>query len=118
MTDPLVIEAAIKFLNEAARYFEKRNTGGEDMAFWANTYNADNCRKIATLLQAYKTARRDALEAAAKVFDEKAAHCERLVRDTDWKPGSDSMRLALLGSVPEYRQTASTIRAMKDHDHG
>lgn len=35
------------FLTEAARYFEKRPTGGEDMAHWANVYNAENCRKAA-----------------------------------------------------------------------
>lgn len=41
----------VKFLNEAASYFEKRPTGGEDMAFWANVNNAENCRKIATALE-------------------------------------------------------------------
>jgi hypothetical protein len=40
------------WLEEAARYFEKRPTGGEDMAFWANTANAERCRSIATALRA------------------------------------------------------------------
>lgn len=35
------------FLHAAARYFERRPTGGEDMAHWANVYNAENCRRIA-----------------------------------------------------------------------
>jgi len=41
---------AISFLEEAARYFENRQTNGEDRAHWSNVYNADNCRKIAGML--------------------------------------------------------------------
>jgi hypothetical protein len=36
-----------KFLHNAAKYFENRPTDGEDTAYWANTYNAEKCRKIA-----------------------------------------------------------------------
>lgn len=43
-------ETATKFLLEAAKYFEGRPTNGEDKAHWANTYNAENCRKIAAML--------------------------------------------------------------------
>lgn len=39
------------WLDEAARYFEKRPTGGEDMAFWANVSNAERCRSIAQSLR-------------------------------------------------------------------
>src|SRR5690606_19752169 len=42
-------ENAIKWLNEAARYFEKRPTGGEDMAYWANISNAEIAKMIAKL---------------------------------------------------------------------
>lgn len=42
----LAIHDSIKFLEEAAKYFEKRPTGGEDKAHWANVYNAEHCRKI------------------------------------------------------------------------
>ncbi len=45
-------QAHITWLEEAARYFENRSTGGEDRAHWANVYNAENCRKIATALSA------------------------------------------------------------------
>lgn len=41
---------AIEFLNEAANYFEKRPTGGEDKAYWANVYNAESCRDIVDLI--------------------------------------------------------------------
>ena len=44
-------KAAIRFLEEAARYFEKRPTGGEDKAHWANVYNAKNCRDVARLIE-------------------------------------------------------------------
>lgn len=44
--------SAINFLREAAEYFERRDTGGEDKAHWANVYNAKNCREIAAMLEA------------------------------------------------------------------
>lgn len=44
-------EGLAKFLDEAAQYFEKRPTGGEDMAFWANLNNAENCRKAAAFIR-------------------------------------------------------------------
>lgn len=47
--------AAIKFLREAANHFERRPTGGEDMAHWSNVYNAKNCREIADLLERNKS---------------------------------------------------------------
>jgi len=46
------IERHAAFMEEAARYFEKRDTGGEDMAFWANVANAETCRKVAADLSA------------------------------------------------------------------
>lgn len=45
------METASKFLREAARYFGGRPTGGEDSAFWSNVTNADNCIKIAEILE-------------------------------------------------------------------
>jgi hypothetical protein len=41
---------AIKFLRDAAEYFERRDTNGEDKAHWSNVYNAKNCRDIAAML--------------------------------------------------------------------
>lgn len=45
-------DAAIAWLETAAQYFEKLSTQGEDRAFWSNTYNAENARKIAALVAA------------------------------------------------------------------
>jgi hypothetical protein len=42
---------AIVWLQEAARYFEKRDTRGEDSAFWSNLYNAEAARDIANLIK-------------------------------------------------------------------
>ncbi|HEY9219577.1 MAG TPA: hypothetical protein VIO94_16130 [Phenylobacterium sp.] len=42
--------AAISFLNEAAGYFARRPTNGEDSAYWANVANAETCRLIAVLI--------------------------------------------------------------------
>ena len=44
------ITSAVAFLQEAARYFDARPTGGEDKAHWSNVYNANNCREIALML--------------------------------------------------------------------
>jgi hypothetical protein len=48
---PIKPEEAVTFLREAARYFERRPTEGEDMAFWANVRNAETCNRIADLLR-------------------------------------------------------------------
>lgn len=53
----MTTQSAIDFLEEAARYFEKRPTGGEDAAHWANVLNAQNCREIAGMLADLATAR-------------------------------------------------------------
>lgn len=45
-------KAAIEFLEEASRYFEKRPTYGEDKAYWSNVYNAENCLEIVKLIEA------------------------------------------------------------------
>ena len=36
----------LAWLDECAAYYEKRDTGGEDKAHWANVYNAKNARAI------------------------------------------------------------------------
>lgn len=46
------VDSAIIFLGKAAKYFENRPTGGEDRAYWANVYNAENCRKVQALVVA------------------------------------------------------------------
>jgi hypothetical protein len=42
----------LPWLDEAAVYFERRPTGGEDSAHWANVYNALNARNIAAAIRA------------------------------------------------------------------
>lgn len=44
-------EDAIRFLEECAKYFETRPTGGEDRAYWANVFNAERCRNVIDILQ-------------------------------------------------------------------
>lgn len=43
---------AVKWLHEAARYFAKRDTGGEDRAHWANVSNSESALSIARLIEA------------------------------------------------------------------
>lgn len=45
-------KAAIAFLDEASRYFNRQPTNGEDAAHWSNVQNAENCRQIAALIRA------------------------------------------------------------------
>lgn len=47
----------VRFLREAAKYFENRDTGGEDRAYWANVYNAESCRAAADLIENYEKER-------------------------------------------------------------
>ena len=49
-TTGMTLKKAVEFLEEAARYFEKRPMNGEDSAFWSNVTNARNCREIALIL--------------------------------------------------------------------
>ena len=58
MTDTVKL---IEWLDECARYFENRDTKGEDMAFWANVINAQNVRDIKERLIYFKQME-DALE--------------------------------------------------------
>jgi hypothetical protein len=51
-------DVAILFLFETAQYFERRGTGGEDKAHWANVYNAEMCRKISQLIMELTDAER------------------------------------------------------------
>ena len=49
-TNDIDVKGALAWLAEAGRYFGRRPTHGEDAAYWANASNAENCRRIATLL--------------------------------------------------------------------
>ena len=42
---------SVLFLLNAADYFVKRPTDGEDKAYWANTYNAESCKRAAALIE-------------------------------------------------------------------
>lgn len=49
---PADVRVHAKWCEDAARYFERRATGGEDAAHWANVYNAESARKVAATLTA------------------------------------------------------------------
>lgn len=61
--------ASVAFLNEAASYFEKRPTNGEDMAHWANVFNAKNCIIAAGFIEADATRLAMAIEALEKALE-------------------------------------------------
>ena len=46
------VSPIMKWLDELARYFENRDTGGEDRAHWANVYNSENALKVKAALTA------------------------------------------------------------------
>lgn len=48
----MTIEQAIKFLNDAAEYFDKKTLETkEDKSYWAYVTNATGCRQIADLIK-------------------------------------------------------------------
>lgn len=70
-------EPHIAFLKEAANYFRKLDTHGEDMAFWANATNAETCERIAATLASI-TIERDAMREALVKCGERFREYERL----------------------------------------
>lgn len=58
---------AVEFLTEAATYFARRPTGGEDAAHWSNAANAATCRRIAALISALSTPMPSREEVARKI---------------------------------------------------
>lgn len=58
---------AAKWLDDLALYFERRDTHGEDKAFWANVYNAESVRKIKAALSAAEARIRE-LEGASEAI--------------------------------------------------
>lgn len=76
-------KAAIEFLEEASRYFEKRPTHGEDKAYWSNVYNAENCLEIVKLIEAkdsqIRTLEKGVLDLSVDVNDQ-VKEIERLKR--------------------------------------
>lgn len=51
MSKSIGVREAQEFLEQAARYFQKRPTSGEDMAHWSNVANSENCRAISDLIE-------------------------------------------------------------------
>lgn len=48
----MTTEQAIKFLNDAAEYFDKKVLATkEDQSYWAYVTNAEGCRQIADLIK-------------------------------------------------------------------
>ena len=58
---------AAKWLDDLALYFERRDTRGEDKAFWANVYNAESARKIKAALSAAEVRIRELEEALRSI---------------------------------------------------
>jgi hypothetical protein len=58
------VAGLVAFLTEAATYFERRPTHGEDMTHWSNVANSENCRRAATTLLSENTKRLEAEESA------------------------------------------------------
>ena len=65
---------AAAFLQETARYFKSRPTGGEDREHWANVSNAENCCRAALLIEAQARE----IEVLRAERDEARALAERL----------------------------------------
>lgn len=55
MADGQDFKAEIAWLREAAKYFLKRPTNGEDQAHWANVYNSQIANALADRLSNMET---------------------------------------------------------------
>lgn len=56
----MTTEQAIKFLNDAAEYFDKKvQVTKEDQSYWAYVTNAEGCRQIADLIKELSEGKRD-----------------------------------------------------------
>jgi hypothetical protein len=80
MSTPEDVAARVAFLREAANYFRKRDTGGEDAAFWANVANAENCDKIADLLASHRAT----IERLERALREAIDTLKGLAKDNPW----------------------------------
>ena len=79
VSNPYKFAAEIAWLQEAARYFASRPTGGEDAAHWSNVYNAENANKIASHLDALSS--RPAPMEAVAWREKVAVTCHKLLCD-------------------------------------
>jgi len=50
--EPIAADKAAGFLRGAADYFDQRTKSSEDAEIWAYVYNAENCRRVADLVEA------------------------------------------------------------------
>lgn len=55
MTEDQDFKAEIAWLKEAAKYFLKRPTNGEDQAHWSNVYNSQIANAMADRLSAMES---------------------------------------------------------------
>lgn len=76
MTQPDLerVRGNIAFLRSAAGYFRKRPTNGEDMAHWANTFDAQCCHAAADTIEALIKEREALKEALTPSGGTKAAY--------------------------------------------
>lgn len=86
------------FLAEAAAYFKNRPDCGEDKAYWANVFNAENCTKAGELITSLTTQ----LEAER----ERAVKAEAALREKAME------YLAL-----DQQATEAVARAVKAEEH-
>lgn len=106
---PEGVEMISVFLKGAAKYFEKRPTDGEDLAHWANVFNAENCLKAADALEtkAAEIACRDAL---IKDHLRKILHLENRIEEEHYRAEKAEAEIARLTDA------IATLRELRDYD--
>jgi hypothetical protein len=95
----------LKWLDEAAKYFEMRDTRGEDRAHWANVYNAEMCRKLKQALGGRALFQQcDFISAAGLPLTWKI-ECDQL-SEADWRT------IAMVGAkaLPAFREAIGVPR--------
>lgn len=75
----------VDWCREAARYFRKRPTGGEDSAHWANVANAESAERAAAEIERLRDALKGLLEHVHKSTDP-------IISDCMWRSPATRMR--------------------------
>tara|TARA_R110000824_G_scaffold401790_1_gene616477 strand:- start:53927 stop:54334 length:408 start_codon:yes stop_codon:yes gene_type:complete len=100
----------IGFLEEAAKYFETRSTGGEDRAYWANVYNALNCRLVAERIYEMITPERH----YARVDELLRANNDNLERRRQAERENSDLKNSVIAFAGPYAVTYAKERGWPD----
>lgn len=100
-------KASIAFLKEAAAYFSKQPTDGEDSKHWANVLNSENCTHAAEVI-ASQASRIAELEKALSALLVQALQSELNTPAHEW--GHEAIQSAI-AALPNFGKPVLSTQA-------